>query len=198
MKKTITILLVLLVAAFAVFALDQTLTLQSAIDDQVDFTYGLGYKLSTGITYNYLSESALTATLGTLESTSPLNPGAAQTVNFKVRQDKRINVNAATSYTFSVAATAWVLNGVEEGVALNAQQTNAVTLGSYVNLVPGNTDNLHNVAITNDTGTVTVAYAKGITDSLTELVTFNATWPARTDLEAGIYTSTVTLTYTAV
>ena len=203
MKKTLTILTVLLLAAFAVFAEAsvQDVTLKSTIEATTDFSYGLGYKLSTvggtaNENYTFLSETVAAADFEGFDA------GAATTTNFIVKQDNRINIatdSTTKTYTLNIGVSEqWELVG---GTA-TANESNALILEN-IQPVTQTTDDLHNVSVTatvvaDNASTITATYADGITDIDTQLLTFDVRWGTDGNLKAGNYEATVTLSYEMV
>ena len=108
MKKTLTILAVLLVTAFAVFAAAEgnTVNLNSTVSSATDYLFTL---------------SATTATTG-------LDAGAAGTTNFKISSDNIMNFGsdpAAIDITLSV--TEWVGTNLGETNGLTINDVTATT-----------------------------------------------------------------------
>ena len=196
MKKTITILLVLLVAAFAVFAVvNETVTLTSTIKPEVAYAFELGYGDSaTAATGTYLTSSSTTGSLGFSADTE-------DTAYFDVRQGARLNLGSGVTqgYNLTVTVTDWLL----AGTGTTANQTNGITMKALS--LASYTDDNHNVAITSTAGitdgktaTVKVDYSAGITDENSNLFTFQADWENDANLEAGSYSATVILSYETV
>jgi len=189
MKKTLIILTIFLVAAFAVFAADTTtelVSLTSIIPEEQDFTLGLGYT-TDGTNFTYLGEDG-TATI------AGFNAGVLNTVDFRVKQAVRINVTDVTAFDFGIAVSDWVQDGV---TSPETNQTNEVSISAFAG-VETTIDPTHNVSVGVSGQTSTVTYTKGVTIADTPIATFTVAWGNDGDLEAGNYTSNVTLSYTAV
>jgi len=198
MKKTLTILAVLLVAAFAVFAengatsgdaISQTVTLTAEIATEADFNYSLAFEGSDG-TYKTLTET----TQGAIDD--GFDPSSSNTVNFKLSQNDRVNFNGSAGVTFNIGFTPWTLDAVTSDHT--DLQKNEISISALV-LVALSNDETHNynVELSTETNSVTANYTRGVTDA-TDLFTFEASWEENNNLEAGDYTATVFVSYTAI
>jgi len=206
MKKTITILLVLLVAAFAVFAatpISQIVNLDSSIAEATGFSYKLNYT-GTGSAGTTVNVDTTVASATATESN--FNPAVAGTVSFTLTHINRVNLLSAAGYEFDVNITDWIQLDADEDqlTTTNPNQVNETSLENFSGRTYNNNDNLHAVTVTaaETTNTHTfdnikVDYAKGITEASTKLFSFDVKWVNDPNLEAGDYRSIVTLSYTA-
>ena len=102
MKKTLTILSILLIAAFTIFATAEgnTIILNSTVAADTDYTFKLAET-----------------------STGPYDASAAETASFKVTSDESVNfASNPSAITISVSVTPWV--------GTNLNDTNPLTLGT--------------------------------------------------------------------
>jgi len=208
MKKTLIILTVLLVAAFAVFAEtitdpDQTVTLTSTILPKTDFAYVLGYSASAGSYTPWTSDPEI-----------GVDPASDGQYYFNVVLGDKVNLGegVTSSHSLDIDVTDFILN-LEAGGQMaspNDNQFNNVTVSTPVTTLSSLSANdvdekvvVTPVAATNNATSVSqstsvnLVYSQGVTSAATELFTFNVEWTGHENLEAGTYTSTVTLSYTA-
>jgi len=168
MKKTLTILAVLLVAAFAVFAGEEgnSITLNSTVAPAKDYLFTLA-ETNAPTSGKYVITTSGTA-------------------SFEVTSDNVVNFGTnPAAIDIAITVSDWYGTALHEG--------NAITIGTTVagtTLPEGTT-----VAV--DTAKFTVDFDSNYNEAFT-VGTFSVSWGAESTLAADSYTATVTIAYTQV
>jgi len=169
MKKTLTILAVLLVAASTIFAMvsdpteGNTVTLYSTVSPETDYLFNLNSKTGT----------------------TGYNAAVAGTADFEITSDNIMNFGSAPdAIGISISVTPWVGDNLNEENALSIVSTTVLAQDSRAEVNSSNNG-------------FTVEFTAGY-NSTFHVGTFSVGWDDKETLAADDYKSTITIAYTQI